>query len=364
MGTDAQTNKNFSVQSKQKKIAVWVITPNGLAIADKIKSKFNHTQLFVSKKLAANYPVPDEAILFSRLASKIQEEFTIFDNHVFVFSTGIAVRVIAPLLESKLKDPAVVVIDDHARHCISLVSGHIGGANQLAETISALTGSRPVITTATDINHLSSIDMISKANNLVIENPEMIKTINMSFLMEEKIHLIDPQNLVCSQLDRHLYKMETEVTSTGPSVFCSHETKPVSRETLILRPQVLSVGIGCNRGTTFKEIKAFLMTVFKKKSFSTKAILTLASTDVKTDETGLIELSENLNLPIAFYDKKTLNSVETIENPSEMVEKHLGVKSVCEAAAILSAGNGPLIIPKQKKGNVTLAVAIKEQNSM
>jgi len=156
---------------------------------------------------------------------------------------------------------------------------------------------------------------------------------------------------------------ETDTINKDPStkkIICSYEIKNVSRETLILRPPVLSIGIGCNRGTKCEEIKLFLFMVLKKEGLSINSIYRFSTTDIKNNEVGLLTLSKEMNVQLDFYNKKDLNSVKTIETPSKMVEKHLGVKSVCEAAAILSADNGKLIVPKKKNKDVTIAVAIKK----
>ena len=254
--------------------------------------------------------------------------------------------------------------------------------------------------------------MIAQKHNLIIENPEMIKKINMAFLRKKKINLIDPYGLVSHLLSDRFYngngtdpdsaltfpstdnkipvlfnkefqksdvrnsiklhgaenelkkdqtKKENQI-SILPSVLCSDEMINISRETLILRPLSLFVGIGCNRNTSSFEIKNFLKKTFNDLLLSMKSIKFLASSDIKQDEKGLIELADEMDLQIKFYNKDQLNSVKTIQNPSAMVEKHIGVKSVCEAAAILASKNGKLVVPKMKKGNVTLAVARKHLN--
>ena len=159
--------------------------------------------------------------------------------------------------------------------------------------------------------------------------------------------------------------MKIQNTNTGiKNLFCSHEIKKVSRETLIVRPPVLSVGIGCNRGTSYEEIKNFLFSVLKKQGLSVNSIYRFGTTDVKKDETDLLKLGSKMKIKIDFYSNKDLNSVKTIKTPSKMVQKHLGVKSVCEASAILSSSSekceGRLIVSKQKNKDVTIAVAIKK----
>jgi cobalt-precorrin 5A hydrolase len=315
--------------------------------------------------------------IFQSLSLEIKNEFKKFSSHVFIFSTGIAVRIIAPLLQSKIVDPAIVVVDDQANHAISLISGHIGGANSLTKKIAAIIHAVPVITTATDINNLPSIDMIAQDNNLLLETPQNIKHINMAFLKGDRINLYDPFNIIKEILPDCFWMEDTcknkylllenkknvkknKSIQEVKNIFCSHKIDKVSRETLILRPPVLAVGIGCNRGTSQKDIQEFMFSVLDKEKLSVSSIYRFGTTSVKKDEKGLLQLSEKMKIKIDFYDNETLNSVKTIKNPSRMVQKHLGVKSVCEASAILSSNNGELIVTKQKNKDVTIAVAIKK----
>ena len=341
-------------------IAIWSITPNGKILGKKILLAIKGSSLFVSAKIGGKDTCEENTITFEKLSAEIHYQFNKFSGHVFIFSTGIAIRIIAPLLKSKIIDPAVVVVDDNGTHAISLISGHLGGANRLAKKIAGIISGTPVITTATDTNKLPAIDLIAKKRKVFIETPQNIKHINMAFLMGEPVSLFDPFGFIKNDLPKHFWTSENPRKSSTKKIFCSFKIKNVSRETLILRPPVLSIGIGCNRGTSCEEIKQFLLMVLKKESLSIKSICQFATADIKKDETGLLALSEELKIGILFYDNKNLNSVKTIKTPSKMVEKHLGVKSVCEAAAILAADNGKLIVPKKKNKDVTLAVAIKK----
>jgi cobalt-precorrin 5A hydrolase len=378
MVTETLPKNKFSVSS----IAVWAITPNGLTLGQDICQKVSGTSLFVSETLAMppkpspeaslNLKFPKAApldrkygiIIFKKLSEELSQQFTRFSAHIFIFSTGIAVRMLAPLIQSKTTDPAVIVLDDRGIHAISLLSGHLGGANRLAQEIAALINASPVITTATDINKLPSIDMLARENNLYIENPAAIKHVNMAFLNAETLDIYDPGNYIHPLIPKIFIgnpanpKPGTEISCR--KIVCTWKTMEVPRETLVLRPKILSVGIGCNRGTSLATLHGFLKETFTGEGLNLNSAFTLATTEVKQDETGLLQLADRLGLPIKFYDKNQLNSVDTIETPSKMVEKHLGVKSVCEAAAILAAGRGTLIVPKKKNKDVTIAVAIKK----
>ncbi|MCG8689321.1 MAG: cobalt-precorrin 5A hydrolase, partial [Desulfobacterales bacterium] len=281
-----------------------------------------------------------------------------FKSHIFIFSTGIAVRMIAPLLQSKDKDPAVVVVDEKGFHVISLISGHLGGANELCKKIAEKINAVPVITTATDINHLPSIDLIAKDENLFIENIEAIKNVNMAFLKNIPIKIDDPANLLRTKIPRTL--LASSKTIKDIDIACTWKIVKVPRETLILRPKNLFIGVGCNRGTPSADIHEFVTHVFKEEGLSLNSIAAIGTTSVKSDERGILDLAEKLDRPIIFYEKDELNSVTSIKNPSEMAKKHLGVNSVCEAAAILGAQGGSLIVQKKKTRDVTLAVAIQQ----
>ncbi|MCF6247169.1 MAG: cobalamin biosynthesis protein [Desulfobacula sp.] len=342
-----------------KQIAVWGITPNGKWLGMQLKKQFEFSTLFFSKKIWGPSKESEGVQLFDKLSEEIKQQFNHYTGHIFIFSTGIAVRLIAPLLKSKLSDPAVVVVDDNGHHAISLLSGHIGGGNELAKITATIVGGTPVITTATDTNQLPSIDMLAKAANLFIETPENIKHVNMALLQGEKINIQDSTG----QLDQFfLQKYQTPVNKTatgGADILCSYNTRSVSRETFVLRPRILSVGIGCNRGTSHEVIKQFLFRTMKDESLSTNSIYRFATTNVKMNEAGITALAEEMGIPVDYYDNKSLNSVKTIQNPSKMAQKHLGVNSVCEAAAILTANNGKLIVCKKKNKDVTIAVAVK-----
>ncbi len=354
MDTERQKNNPFI-----PKIAIWCITPNGKKLGEKIKTDFKGAILFLPEKIAKVKPSDIHRFNFDTLSTEIHRRFNKFQGHVFIFSTGIAVRILSPLLKSKTIDPAVVVVDDNGTFAISLLSGHLGGANQLAEHIAASIHATPVITTATDTNDLPSIDLIAKDNAIFIQTPENIKHINMAILTGEPIDLHDPYKFIKPRLPKSFWHESRPSNLSLPGIFCSPEIQSVPRGTLILRPPVLTVGIGCNRGTSLKQIRAFLFDVLKDERLSARSIHQLATTKVKEDEKGLLSLAEQMDIPLVFYSNEDLNSVKNIQTPSKIVEKHLGVKSVCEAAAILSSNNGNLIVTKRKNKDVTIAVAIK-----
>ena len=347
--------------------AVWAITPNGVDLAKTIADKLSNVDIFLSEKLSAK---GIQIKTFGALADTLSKQFHRYDRHVFIMATGIVVRMIAPLIQSKVEDPAVVVVDDRGYHAISLLSGHLGGANTLAIEVAALIGAKPVITTATDVNQIVAIDVLAKEKQLNIENPRAIKAVNMALLKGEPIGLHDPFGLMQDSIDAVPWSTQISAQLSGSTekrrgddiisrVFIDDVTVDLPPEVLVLRPPTLIAGMGCNRNTSVEEMKHLLETALLQFHLSGESLCGLASINLKADEPGLLALSETLGLPLHFYTKEELNQVNDIENPSSMVEKHIGVKSVCEAAAILAAQNGTLVVPKQTTRNVTVAIARK-----
>lgn len=344
---------------KNNKQAIWAITPNGTKLGAKIAKELPVADLHCPADLKKP-GVP--ALTFSRLSHALQKYFNKYQGHIFIMSSGIVVRMIAPLIKTKLKDPAIVVVDETGRHAISLLSGHIGGANDLAKKVALLIGADPVITTATDVNNLPAIDVWAQKKDLFIENPRAIKNINMALLTGQKINIHDPSGFISEHESISNFLIdsgsgEKQFNKDTPGIYINYLKVDLWPNILVLRPKILVAGIGCNRNTSMEEIKIFLEDVLNRFSLASNSLAWIASIDLKKDEPGLISLAKEIELPLFFFNKNELNQVENIQTPSIVVEKYTGVKCVCEAAAILAAKQGKLIVPKQMTGNVTVAIA-------
>jgi cobalt-precorrin 5A hydrolase len=336
--------------------AVWALTPKAAIVAIELIKKLGCGKLFTGPSIKNP---PAGANIFKSLPGSVENEFGNFSAHIFIMAVGIVVRVIAPYVKSKLTDPAVVVVDDQGKFAVSLLSGHLGGANHLADSVAKYLTAIPVITTATDIGHIPAIDMLAVKHGLVIENPEAIKTIHMAMLQGQKIGLHDPINILQNGLSGWVKKGNKRSGKPIPGVFVDYQTIPLSTRLLVLRPKVLSVGVGCNRNTSIDEIMAFLKDVFFKFNLSIKCIDNFATIEAKADEQGILELENVLGVPVKFFGREELDHAGFVPTPSEVVKKHMGVASVCEAAAILASNQGKLLVPKQVTKNVTVAVGIR-----
>ena len=344
-------------------IAIWVLTLNGLSIARTFQQQWPEVKVFASKRLVDKVQAL-EAIFFDRLADAVEKHFHRFRGHIFIMATGIVVRTIASHLQSKLTDPAVVAMDDRATFAVSLVSGHLGGANRLTDEAARVVNATPVITTATDVNQKPAIDLLAGQRGLKIENPSNIKSVNMALLTGDSIAVHDPDHWLGESLPGAVpFSNEAHdgggnlSTSSGAGVWVGDGLCDLQPHVLVLRPPSLVAGIGCNRNTPRKEIGQLLHDVMKRFHLSIDCLTTIASIDLKADEPGLCALAVQMDLTLQFFTKDELTRVKGVLSPSAVVAKHIGVPSVCEAAAILSGRHGRLIVPKQKTGNVTVAIA-------
>lgn len=329
---------------------MWALTPNGAIVAGTIGERLTNIDCHIPAHMKER---GDACAGFEDLKARVSSAFWHYEGHIFIMATGIVVRIIAPLIKDKTVDPAVVVLDEKCNHCISLVSGHLGGANELARQIAQIVNAVPVITTATDVNNVPSIDLIAKEFDLAIENPEAIKIVNMALLERKTIEVVDPYGLLKDSLNG-------EALGGGknqPMIYVGDEIMELPPTCLVLRPRILVAGIGCNRGTGKEEIKRCLYDVFRKHQLSPKSLCGLATIDIKKDEAGLIELAEEFGLPIMFYSSEELNRARGVQSPSKLVKRHIGVESVCEGAALLGAKTSKLLVPKQAAKDVTVAVA-------
>ena len=281
----------------------------------------------------------------------VEARFPVSDALVFVGPCGIAVRAIAPFLKGKTRDPAVIVSDETGKWVISLLSGHIGGANALALRIARAIGAQPVITTATDVNKRFSVDAWATKAGLSIGSMDLAKRFSAAIL-ERDLPL-------CSD-----FPVEGpppagvfwgDSGALGAAVSCLK--KNPFEETLCLVPQKLHLGVGCRRGTprsAFEEILSAL-------PIHPEAVCSVASIDVKRDEQGLLDFCAAHNWGARFYPAARLMALGGEFTGSDFVQKTVGVDNVCERAAMASAGPGAkLILRKTISGGVTMAAATED----
>lgn len=282
---------------------------------------------------------------FSDMSLLTGELFGRFDAIIFVCACGIAVRMIASHIRSKISDPAVLAVDDCGRFVIPLVSGHLGGANQLAEKIAELIGAEAVITTATDSGKCFSPDRFAAANGLLISDMQAAKLIASAVLDGEKI------GFVCDYEHTELLPELTDSDERCGIYVGNRGLKPFE-VTLELKPRELAVGIGCKRGTSAEKIAAAVASA----NISEESIYAVASIDLKADEVGLREYCSRLRIPFLTFSAEQLRAVGGDFSASGFVQQVTGVDNVCERSAVM-AGGGELVIQKTCLDGVTVAAA-------
>jgi cobalt-precorrin 5A hydrolase len=342
-----------------KATAVYALTSKGAFLGRSI-ARGLAGDLFAHQRCS----LQDNAEVFESLKGLLQNQFNRYKNHIFITAVGIVVRIIGPLLDSKETDPAVVVLDQEGRYCISLLSGHIGGGNRLAQRVASITGGQPVITTATDTDGLPAIDLLAKEQGLVFGDIKTVKKISGSLLAGEPVQVFDPEKRLvirktsaCTALFVPLENLSDRQASS-PGIVVSWKERSADPNELLLHPRCLIAGVGCNRHTPAHEIIDFIKQVFHENRLCLPSLKFLASIDAKRDEQGLLKAARILGTEILFFQASDLNGVE-VPNPSNTVKFYMGVKSVCEAAALLGSTQGQIIVPKTKTGNVTVAVALE-----
>jgi cobalt-precorrin 5A hydrolase len=348
------------------RIAVVAITRNGALLGKKLRENLAGAELYVSSRYAGQ--AGRERVIFEpgELKGLLASLWNGVDGFVLIMATGIVVRMIAPLLESKQSDPAVVAMDDAGRFAISLTSGHLGGANELAERCAFICGARAVITTATDVNNLPSFDMLAREQGWVIDDISRVKTLNSLLLDGEEIAVVDPGGQTrswfhgCGKLTFHETFAEAMHSRARGFLFVTNRHLPPQAQPdnlLILRPRNLVIGIGCNRGTPADEIDEFVAAHLKRIFVSLKSVRCIASAAAKRDETGLIAFAARYAIPLEFFESAELNRVACPSPPSEHARAAIGALGVAEPAALLASGGGRLILQKVKSATITLAVA-------
>lgn len=280
------------------------------------------------------------------------EVFNWADTLIFIGSCGIAVREIAPHVRDKPTDPAVVCIDELGKFVVSLLSGHIGGANEMAAKIAAKIHAVPVITTATDINNKFSVDAWAAKNGFLIDNMHRAKMVSAAIL-EQTVPLVSD-----FAITTNLPNGVVPDNSGDLGICISYLKKEPFEQTLRLIPKILHIGIGCRRGTPAAVINEAIKTVLAQYKVDIRAVKSVASIDLKADEEGLLEFCEKNKLSPVFYSAAELLQVSGEFTTSAFVQSVTGVDNVCERAALLGADE--LIVKKTAINGVTVAVAAEK----
>lgn len=283
------------------------------------------------------------------LKETVKRHFT-DDAVIFIGAVGIAVRSIAPYIKDKFCDPAVLVIDELGRYVIPLLSGHVGGANELANYIGEALSAAPIITTATDINGTFAVDVFAKKNNLLISSRKLAKDVSAALLDNNCIDIdSDIKSIDVKELKKKL---------NPKNKACDIKVRITDRiyddTVLTLIPKNLYIGVGCKKNTDADKMWDFVNDIFRLEGLDIRAVKSIGSIDIKRDEDAIKNLANRLNVPFLTFTKDELNSVSGDFFESEFVRKTVGVGNVCERAVCIQCNN--LIVKKTAREGMTVAI--------
>ena len=345
-------------------VSVLAITKNGVNIGGKLKELFPDWNIFAPSKLSNENK---SIIWYSEPTSdKIIELFKNSNALICLFSLGAVIRLIAPHLKDKKTDPAVIVIDDKMTFVISVLSGHIGGANELTQEISEKLNALPVITTAADVNKTIVVDLVGRQFGWKIDDETTVTKISAHMVNSEPIGVFQqtgntkwykelPKNVTIYDNLEELKKSNSKAHLIISDAIIDNE---LAQESVIYRPQSLVIGIGLHWDTTKDTIREGIEDCLEKFNLSSKCIAKLVSIKKPEDVQGLIDLGKEMKIPVEYVDREELSEIIT-PNPSSTVKAFEGTASVSEAAAI-KVSCGELIVEKQKfPPNLTIAIARK-----
>ena len=362
--------------SARNGFAIYAITRHGVELARKLCDSLPGADLFVSRKLSELAPEANELQL--PMGPTLRKTWQAYDCHIHVISVGAVVRMIAPLLENKKIDPAVVCVDDDGRFAVCLLSGHVGRGNTFTQRVAKVLEATPVVTTASDVRGTLTVDILGRDLGWRLDDPDRNVTAGCAAVVNEErvLFVQETGEPEFWPLERALppgVEYATSLEGVDPTAFgmlLIASDRDVERthpehfaRSVVYRPRSLVVGIGCDRGTPVDLLARGVDHVLGEAGLSKACVRTVATIDVKGDEAGLIELCAERGWPLELRSAAELDEVEGVENPSQTVRKYVGTRSVGEAASLLVAGAEQLTVPKTKytepgaERNMTVAVA-------
>lgn len=347
------------MNSEKPKLAILTVTPGAQSQALRL-AKLMPCDCYTSDKL-----VTEGFIGFAgSMADCVKRLFVDYSALLFICATGITVRMIAPLVSDKLADPAVLVMDEQAQHVISLLSGHVGGGNQLAIKVANLLGAAPVITTATDVNQKAALDtLIQAVGGDVTLYRQAVKEVNQLLVSDKAVGLyLDKVKVKDTRGFTEVESLQTIPSNLAVLVVVSAQSDLVVKaECPVIQviPKNIVVGMGCRRDTPFELLYQKLTGLLAHYQLDISAVKQIGSVIIKADEKGLIALADKLAVPFQVFPIEVLQEHEHRFPASEFVRKTLGIGSVSQPSAWLMS-NGQLLGETLKEDGVTITLGVSE----
>ncbi|MER2255719.1 MAG: cobalamin biosynthesis protein, partial [Priestia megaterium] len=310
--------------------AVVAITKHGVEIARNLGRTFQQSDVYYMSKFEKGDEQEQNIQLFSgSVRMLLPSLFESYKGLIIIISLGAVVRMIAPILKDKKTDPAVVVIDDKGENVISVLSGHIGGANELTREVAAALEAHPVITTASDVQKTIPVDLFGKRFGWVWESAEKLTPVSASVVNEEEIAVVQEsgeknwwhyEHPVPANIKTYSSIQTALEASPHAALVVTHrnleeEEEMILENGVLYRPKVLAIGMGCNRGTSAAEIETVIEKTLAELQFSMKSVKALCTIELKKDEEGLLEVASKYGWEFVYYSPQELNSI-SIQQPS------------------------------------------------
>lgn len=349
------------------KTAVLAITRRGVELGRRVvaalRKEGHAVRLLVPARFADGSP--GEEAFTAPPARVLAEEFAQSRGLVLIMALGIVVRLLAPLVKDKRLDPAVVVMDEKGRFVISALSGHLGGANDLAQSLAGALGAIPVITTATDVQGRPAVDMLARRYALAMEPFTAVRPVNAALVNGDKVTFCSQFSLPLPRADgvEIIPWMEFPPANTdGWLVLITNRVlPPPTARTLFLRPRNLVAGIGCRRDIPPEFLREALELALNRAGCSPLSLRALATVDLRLHEPALHRMARDMSLPLLGFTREQIGrlyeSAGVELSYSDFVYERIGVGGVCEAVALLASPRGRLLLRKTSHRGVTVALA-------
>jgi len=343
-------------------LTVIAVSRRGAGLARRLREAIPDARVVVPDRFA----LPGDQAYERSVRSEIATAFRGSRSLVLVMATGIAVRLLAPLLHDKRTDPGVVVVDDGGRFAVSLLSGHLGGANALTERVAQVLGATSVVTTASEAAGLTSPDLLGHDYGWRMEPSSDFTAVAAALVNGDPIGVVQE----CGQRDavaglpdhaRVYPSIEALLAARPAAALIVSDRHTLPRTTgvpvVIYRPPVLALGAGASRGAPADELLALARQALFEGGFAEESVGIVATIDKKRDEAAIIALAGHFIVPVRFFTAEELEAAPGDWQRSAVVSQAVGTGGVCEPAALCAAHACVLAVPKRKSAHATLAIA-------
>ncbi|ATP38682.1 cobalamin biosynthesis protein CbiG [Solibacillus sp. R5-41] len=356
---------------KRKPYALVSITKHGVENARNYAEKFPYVDLYYMKKFERGDESTRHIQLFDGTVRLLLPAlFQQYKAVICIISLGAVVRMIAPLLVDKKQDPAVLTVDDKGEYVVSVLSGHIGGANALTHEFAKAIGAQPVITTASDVQKTIPVDLFGAKFGWIWDSEDKLTPVSASVVNEEHVAIVQetgeknwwmhdtpmPETLKLYPTTEEVLAVKPHATLLITDRLIEPHEEALLQNGVIYRPKSLVLGMGCNRGTSAEEIEELIDETLVELKLSKKSVKAIATIDLKKDEEGFLQVAAKNNWAFITYTPAQLNEMP-LKNPSEKVFNYTGAYGVCEPAALRYAKTNDWLLEKKKGSNATISVA-------